>query len=78
MNDCENLYERICGKEFAKLHAKLDQLDEAIRGNGKPGVQRRLDRLEASEASRNRLIWIITGSAVTLATTTLWQRIFGG
>ena len=73
-----NQYERVCKGEFAAIHAKLDRLDEAIRGNGKPGIQLRLDRLEAAEKSRARLIWIILGSAVTLAVTAVWQRIFGG
>ena len=71
-------YERVCKREFAEINAKLDRLDEAIRGNGKPGIQLRLDRLEASEKSRSRLIWVIVGSAVTLAASQVWQRIFGG
>ena len=71
-------YERVCKDEFAAISAKLDRLDEAIRGNGKPGIQLRLGRLEASEKSRARLIWIILGSAVTLAVTAVWQRILGG
>ena len=71
-------YDRVCKGEFAELHAKLDRLDEAIRGNGKPGIQVRLDRLEAAERSRSRLIWVITGAVLTLATTTVWQQVFGG
>ena len=55
-------YDRVCKNEFAELHAKLDRLDEAIRGNGKPGIQLRLDRLESAEAVRSRLLWIIAGS----------------
>jgi len=85
MNGCEAQYENICKGEFAAIHAKLDRLDEAIRGNGRPGIQVRLDRLEAAERSRSRLIWIITGAiwiitgaAVTLAVSAIWQRIFGG
>jgi len=70
-------YERVCKDEFALIHAKLDRLDEAICGNGRPGIQLRLDRLEAAERSRSRLIWIILGSAVTLAVTALWQQVFG-
>jgi hypothetical protein len=46
MIDCDSHYDRVCKGEFAELHAKLDKLDEAIRGNGKPGIQLRLDRLE--------------------------------
>ena len=71
-------YETICKGEFGELHTKLDRLDEAIRGNGKPGIQLRLARLEAAEKTRSRLIWLAVGALVTLAATGLWQRIFGG
>jgi len=77
VNGCTDQYENVCKDEFASIHEKLDRLDEAIRGNGKPGIQLRLDRLEATERSRSRLIWIILGSAVTLAVTAIWQQIFG-
>ena len=71
-------YERVCKDEFAAINAKLDRLDEAIRGNSRPGIQVRLDRLEAAEKSRARLIWIIIGAAVTLAVSQVWQQVFGG
>ena len=71
-------YEAICKGEFAELHAKLDRLDEAIRGNGKPGLQRRLDRLEMAEAMRSRLVWLIVGATVTLAATVVWKYVFAG
>ena len=77
MTDCSNQYETVCKGEFSSIHTKLDKLDEAIRGNGKPGIQLRLDRLESAERSRGKLIWIIAGAAVTLAVNSLWQRIFG-
>ena len=78
MSECGGQYELVCRNEFAAIHAKLDRLDEAIRGNGRPGIQIRLDRLEAAEKSRSRLIWIIVGAAVTLAVTAVWQQVFGG
>jgi hypothetical protein len=65
-------------KHFEVLHEKLDRLDEAIRGNGRPGIQLRLDRLEAAEKSKSRLIWLIVGAAVTLVGSSIWERIFGG
>jgi len=71
-------YERVCRAEFGSIHTKLDKLDEAIRGNGKPGIQLRLDRLEKAEAIRSRLMWIITGSVVTLAVAALWRLVIGG
>ena len=77
--DCgSDQYERFCKAEFAGLSVKLDRLDEAIRGNGKPGLQRRLDRLEAMEAARSRLTWLVVGVAVTLAATGVWKYFFGG
>jgi len=76
---CENAqYEAVCKGEFAELHAKLDRLDEAIRGNGKPGLQRRLDRLEMAAAVRSRLAWMVAGAAVTLAATAVWKYVFAG
>ncbi len=71
-------YDRVCKDEFASVHAKLDRLDEAIRGNGKPGIQLRLNRLEAAEAVRSKLLWIIAGSTVTLAVGAVWKLLIGG
>ncbi|MCG3178315.1 MAG: hypothetical protein BIFFINMI_00641 [Phycisphaerae bacterium] len=71
-------YESVCKDEFDSIHSKLDRLDEAIRGNGKPGIQLRLDRLEKAEAVRSRLMWIIAGSVVTLAVAALWRLVIGG
>ncbi len=78
MSDCDSQYERVCKGEFASIQVKLDKLDEAIRGNGKPGIQLRLDRLESAEATRSRLLWVIAGATVTLALGGLWKLIFGG
>ena len=78
MSGCDGQYENVFKDEFASIHTKLDRLDEAIRGNGRPGIQLRLDRLEATERSRTKLIWIIVGAAATLAVTAVWQQVFGG
>jgi len=76
---CEDdQYEQVCKQEFLDLHTKLDRMDEAIRGNGKPGIQRRLDRLEMAEAVRSRLTWLVIGAAVTLAVLALRTYVFGG
>lgn len=64
MSDCDT-YSTLCRREFAEIHRKLDHLDVAIRGNGKPGIQLRLDRLEQIEAGRKRLTWIVIGAAVS-------------
>lgn len=52
-------------RQFEAIHEKLDRLDEAIRGNGKPGILIRLDRLEQDARRQNRLIWLIVGAVVT-------------
>ena len=74
----EGTYDRVCKGEFSSIHVKLDKLDVAIRGNGKPGIQLRLDRLESAEAVRSRLMWIIAGSTVTLAVGAVWKLVIGG
>ena len=70
-------YERVCRDEFGSIHTKLDRLDEAVRGNGKPGIQLRLDRLESAELTRSRILWLIAGAAVTLAAASLWRLVLG-
>ncbi len=60
-------YEKYCRDEFAELHKKLDRLDTAIRGNGRLGIITRIDRLERTEAVRNKLLWLIAGSSITAA-----------
>jgi hypothetical protein len=70
-------YERVCKGEFASVHSKLDRMDEAIRGNGKPGIQLRLDRLESTQANRSRLLWLVLGAGVTLAVGALWKLAIG-
>ena len=71
-------YDNVCKGEFAEIHAKLDRLDEAIRGNGKPGIQRRMDRIEAAEAVRRRVVWLVVGALVTLVIMAIRQAILGG
>jgi len=78
MSECVGQYERFCKGEFAEIRVKLDRLDEAIRGNSKPGIQFRLGRLEAAEAVRSRLLWIIAGSVVSLCVATAWKLVIGG
>ena len=77
MSGCSEQFEQFCKPGFTSIHTKLDRLDEAIRGNGKPGIQLRLDRLESAEMTRSRLLWIIAGSTVTLAVGAVWTLVFG-
>jgi len=66
-----------CEREFAELHRKLDRLDEAIRGNGHPGINVRLDRLEQDAKRQSKLIWLIVGSAVTAFASVLVAWVTG-
>ncbi|MBI1371822.1 MAG: hypothetical protein GC159_24120 [Phycisphaera sp.] len=52
-------------KELDGINRKLDRLDEAVRGNGKPGILIRLDRLEQIAKRQAKLIWLIVGAVVT-------------
>ena len=63
----EAQYENVCKDAFASLGGKLDVLDVAIRGNGKPGINTRLDRLEQDGRRLGRLVWLIVGASVTSA-----------
>lgn len=55
-------------RQFEAIHEKLDRLDVAIRGNGKPGILIRLDRLEQDAKRQSRLIWLIVGAVITALT----------
>jgi hypothetical protein len=64
-------------KHFEVLHEKLDRLDEAIRGNGKPGILLRLDRLEQDAKRQGKLIGLIMGALATGLATALAMWIAG-
>ena len=64
-------------RHFEVIHAKLDRLDEAIRGNGKPGIMIRLDRLEQDAKRQAKLVWLIVGATVVAAVSSVFQWIAG-
>jgi hypothetical protein len=66
-------YKTVCKSEFQAIHGKLDKLDEAIRGNGKPGIQTRLDRLERFQ----HFIWFVCGAAISAGIAAAFHA-FGG
>ena len=72
-----NDFRAACEREFAEIRVKLDRLDEAIRGNGKPGITLRLDRLEQDAKRLSRLVWMVVGSAVTAFASVLVAWITG-
>jgi len=70
-------YENVCKGEFAELHTKLDVIDVALRGNGKPGIQVRLDRLEQEKLSRSKVTWFLVGIAASVGGALLTSLIMG-
>jgi hypothetical protein len=66
---CDN--EKHCQQQFDILFEKLDRIDVAIRGNGKPGIIVRLDRLEQSAKSQAKLIWLLAGAVAAGLTTAI-------
>ena len=75
MSDCTH-YE-YCQKHFEVLHEKLDRLDEAIRGNSRPGLVVRLDRLEQDAKRQGKLIWLLLGAVTTGLTSAAVMWIAG-
>ena len=63
MSECSQF--DACQKHFEAIHGKLDRLDEAVRGNGRPGITVRLDRLEQDAKRQGKLVWLIIGAVVT-------------
>ena len=63
MSECSQFEQ--CQNQFESIHRKLDRLDEAVRGNGRPGIQLRLDRLEQDAKRQSKLTWLIIGAGVT-------------
>ena len=63
MSECSQFEQ--CQNQFESIHRKLDRLDEAIRGNGKPGILIRLDRLEQDAKRQAKLTWLILGAVIT-------------
>jgi len=66
-------YKGVCKAEFQAIHGKLDKLDEAVRGNGRPGIQTRLDRLERFQ----NFIWFICGAAITAGIAAAFRALGG-
>ena len=65
--------ERI-SEQFDEIKAVLVRLDDAIRGNGKPGLVLRIDRLERSRATHNKVLWGLLAGGVGVVSG--WVRSF--
>ena len=56
----------------------LENMDKALRGNGKPGIKERVNRLESKDRLRGRVTWTAAGCAIALVAKAVWETIFGG
>ena len=70
-------YEKICKGEFDQIHKKLDKIDISLRGNGKPGIMTRLDRLEQTKILLGKLFWIVLGVAGTVGGKIIYSMVTG-
>ena len=70
-------YEKICKGEFEEIHKKLDKIDVSLRGNGKPGIITRLDRLEQTKNLFSKVFWIVLGVAGTVISKLIYNQITG-
>lgn len=54
-----------CAAFFDEQREWMQKLDESIRGNGKPGLNVRVDRCEQYNRSVSKWMWIIAVAVVT-------------
>ena len=54
-----------------RLEERVDELDEAIRGNGKPGINQRLMRIEDSLARMDKWFEIVVKVMLPILLSTL-------
>jgi hypothetical protein len=66
MNAEADRFVSVCKPQFEALFTRVNTLDEAVRGNGKPGLNQRVRDLERCEGLRGKLFWIAVGLAVSV------------
>jgi len=65
-------------KRYGDIFRGLDRLDAAIRGNGQPGINVRLDRLERDARRHSRILWLIAGAATAALASGVTAWLLGG
>ena len=71
-------YERMCRDHFNAIHEKLEEIDTAIRGNGKVGLVTRVDRLEQTERVRGRVMWTVVVACIGTLVTVVVKAVLDG
>ena len=54
---------------------QISNIEEAIHGNGKPGMRLQIDRLEQIESFRGRLLWLMVGAVIVIVATEIASRL---
>jgi len=62
--ECDR-YEDTCKDAFRQLFSTLERIDEALRGNGKPGLTLRVDRLEQRANTLSQFKWLAIGATAS-------------
>jgi len=65
-----------CHREFKQTREAIQRIDEAIRGNGKPGLVTRMTLVEDTISSMKKLMWLVIGTAITTVGGLLLKIIF--
>ena len=66
-------YNLVCKKEFVTINDKIDKLTDSIVGNGKPGLNIRVDRLEQVSRGLCRAMWLVFASVIVGVAGMFWQ-----
>jgi hypothetical protein len=66
---CDSNQAMLCDNRLKRIEDTVNLIDKAIRGNGVPGLKEEVRVLQAREAARSRLFWIVVGTAVAQVAT---------
>ena len=70
-------FEKHLEKMESSLPAKLDKIDEDIRGNGKNSINIRLDPLENTKKPVSRYFWIVVAAIPVLISISIYLSWVG-
>lgn len=51
-------------EDITEIKAKVERIDHAVRGNGRPGLTTRVALLESFRNGTTKLVWLVVGSAI--------------
>lgn len=51
-------------EDLADIKIRIERIDHAVRGNGRPGLNTRVTILERFRDGASQLVWLVVGSAI--------------